>query len=594
GGESVLGGAGDDDLIFGEAGNDTVDGLKGDDSIDGGAGNDSLVGNSGDDTIIGDDGDDSIYGGSGADSISADSGSDSVEGGAGNDSIATGSSGTDLPNLGASDAFGAIIPGSTDTDPTDDEDIVVAGSGDDTITTGDDNDTIFGGTGNDSIDGGIDNDSIEGGAGNDTILDGHGSDTVYGGSGDDSMGSGIDWLPDSIDPLPNDGNDLMYGGAGNDTITVGDDADTVYGGTDNDSITAGVDNDLIYGDSGDDTVTGAQGDDTISGGQGNDSILGGTGDDTLYAGAGNDTVTGGIGNDLIGTDSGDDSIVHSDGTDTIFGGSGRDTIDVNTPNGSVFGGGAGSGDDHDVLDISDAVSPGGTYQVSSTTDTDGNGITGTVTFYDSLGAVEGTLNFNNIEEMICFARGTQIQTARGGVMVEDLQEGDRVLTMDNGFQPIRWIGSKSVKASGKLAPIEIQEGAMGNERALRVSPMHRMLVSGWQAELLFGENEVLVPAKMLVNDQTIRQVEGGDVEYFHVLFDRHEIIYAEAIPSESFHPGHQGFGALAEETRAEILELFPQLENENFEAYGPTARRTLKGFEAEMLLNEMDLGDKPN
>jgi len=118
--------------------------------------------------------------------------------------------------------------------------------------------------------------------------------------------------------------------------------------------------------------------------------------------------------------------------------------------------------------------------------------------------------------------------------------------------------------------------------------MHRMLVSGWQAELLFGDNEVLIPAKMLVNGHSITQVEGDDIEYFHILFDRHEIVYAEAIPSESFHPGHQGFGALADEARAEILSLFPELEYNNFEIYGPTARRTLKAYEAEMLLNEQD------
>jgi len=112
-----------------------------------------------------------------------------------------------------------------------------------------------------------------------------------------------------------------------------------------------------------------------------------------------------------------------------------------------------------------------------------------------------------------------------------------------------------------------------------------MLLSGWQAELLTGEEEVLVAAKMLVNDQTIRREEGGMVEYFHMLFDSHEIVMAEGAPSESFHPGKQGWGTLAEEARAEILTLFPMLEGENFDAYGPSARYSLTKREAIVACN---------
>ena len=108
-----------------------------------------------------------------------------------------------------------------------------------------------------------------------------------------------------------------------------------------------------------------------------------------------------------------------------------------------------------------------------------------------------------------------------------------------------------------------------------------MLLSGWQAEVLFDETEVLAAAKMLVNDQTIRCEEGNTVDYFHMLFDVHEIVYAEGAPSESFHPGQQGWGALAEEARAEILDLFPMLE-EDFLAYGPSVRRSLKANEAKL------------
>ena len=135
----------------------------------------------------------------------------------------------------------------------------------------------------------------------------------------------------------------------------------------------------------------------------------------------------------------------------------------------------------------------------------------------------------------------------------------------------------------------IAAGALGNTRPLRVSPQHRMLLQGWQAELLFDEAEVLVAAKLLVNDQTIRREEGGPeangmVTYHHMLFDAHEIVLAEGAPSESFHPGHVGWGALAEEAREEILTLFPALDGTNFDPYGPVARRTLTANEAKVAM----------
>ena len=68
-----------------------------------------------------------------------------------------------------------------------------------------------------------------------------------------------------------------------------------------------------------------------------------------------------------------------------------------------------------------------------------------------------------------------------------------------------------------------------------------------------------------------------------MLFDTHEIVFAEGAPSESFHPGQIGWGALAEEARAEILELFPELAQGDFTSYGTSARRSLKAYEAEVL-----------
>ncbi|WP_107498162.1 Hint domain-containing protein [Thalassobius sp. I31.1] len=177
---------------------------------------------------------------------------------------------------------------------------------------------------------------------------------------------------------------------------------------------------------------------------------------------------------------------------------------------------------------------------------------------------------------LCFVAGTKIQTVDGHFQVEDLEPGTLVLTKDNGFQPVRWIGSATFPAKGHIAPILIRKGTLNNFADLCVSPQHRVLLTGWQAELLFGEREVLVAAKALLNDSTVLQVEGGDVHYFHVMFDNHEIIFSNGAETESFNPGKESFKTLDAGARAEILELFPQLEAQESFRLEKTARCCIK------------------
>ena len=138
----------------------------------------------------------------------------------------------------------------------------------------------------------------------------------------------------------------------------------------------------------------------------------------------------------------------------------------------------------------------------------------------------------------CFTRGTLIATPEGPRLIEDLQPGDFVLTLDHGPQPLILISRAIFAATGRNAPVRIRKGALGNDADLIVSQQHRMLIGDWRAELFFGEAEVLVAAKHLVNGDTIHLLPGGEVEYFHLLFEKHQIVWAEGIPSESYFPGH--------------------------------------------------------
>lgn len=158
----------------------------------------------------------------------------------------------------------------------------------------------------------------------------------------------------------------------------------------------------------------------------------------------------------------------------------------------------------------------------------------------------------------CFTSGTMITTPSGEIRVEDLKLGDLVTTKDHGPQEIRWIGRRRVAGRGEFAPILFKAGAIGNSRDLRVSPQHRMLLQDWRAEIFFGEDEVLCAATKLLNDSTILKSPCDTVEYIHVMFDNHEVIYAEGAPTESFLIGDY---LCAEESdlMAEIKSVFPEV-----------------------------------
>ncbi len=190
-----------------------------------------------------------------------------------------------------------------------------------------------------------------------------------------------------------------------------------------------------------------------------------------------------------------------------------------------------------------------------------------------------------IDTIPCFVSGTMILTPDGEVAVETLQAGDLVMTHDEGPQPLRWIGQRTVPAKASFAPVRIAAGTFGDHRTLLVSPQHRVLIRDSLAELLFGEAEVLVAAKDLVNDKSVRIQEGVEVTYVHLLFDRHQVIFSEGLTTESFLPGPQTSHAFEQGIVDEICALFPEIDPDTGLGYSPSARRTLRGYEAQILVS---------
>lgn len=183
---------------------------------------------------------------------------------------------------------------------------------------------------------------------------------------------------------------------------------------------------------------------------------------------------------------------------------------------------------------------------------------------------------------ICYCDGAMIETPSGPRSVESLRVGDYVLTRDEGPKPIRWVGSRHMFASETHAPIEFDIGAIGNDRVLRVSPQHRVLRTGYSPQMYFGEDEVLVAARHLVNGSNIRKLATGHVSYHHLMFDRHQIITADGAPSESYQPGDYSLPGLHDKTREELFEVFPELRS-NIGDFGQAARMSILGSMAPLL-----------
>lgn len=141
-------------------------------------------------------------------------------------------------------------------------------------------------------------------------------------------------------------------------------------------------------------------------------------------------------------------------------------------------------------------------------------------------------------EPVCFVKGSLIETKAGPTAVETLKPGDLIQTRDHGFARLQGVYTGRFPARGAFAPVRICKNALGNDQDLWVSQQHRILITGWRAELHFAAEEVLVAAKHLVNGDTIHIPEGGVVDYFHLLFDRHEIVQSAGLWSESYLPRH--------------------------------------------------------
>ena len=584
------------DTLDGGAGNDTIYGDGGDDSLSGGADNDSLSGGSGDDRIEGGTGHDTIAGGTGNDAMSGGDDADLfvMEDDFGTDKIAGGEGGKDYDVVtfdalsnGVSVTYTGAEAGTATEGPnsvsfteieklvlTNSSDYVDASIGGVAVDTGAGNDTIKVGDGAYNIDAGTGDDRIIREAGttaddaNSVIDAGDGIDTYVAGSG---LGADhtVDLAASRLDHAGNDRGDLLNF----ENVALENSAASVKGDSKDNTITA----------------RGTQ-DNSLSGGDGNDSIDGGGGNDNLHGDAGRDTLIGGDGNDTLDGGQGDDQLTGGDGDDVFVYSGGHDTItDFNAGN-------TGPLDDDDTTN-NDFIDLSGYYDkiFDLRADYEDNGILDQSNFettdytYNSK-FEDGSLKFIGVQAqhftydntgVVCFGKGTAIRTPRGDVLVEDLRVGDLVTTMDNGPQKIRWINTRSYDAEqmqkgSHLHPVLIKRGTFGAERDLLVSQQHGVLVG--QSGDSFARAKHLADAA-----KGVRIAKGKkSVTYVHLMFDDHQVIFAENVPSESFYPGPMALTQMSKPHRAAFSKVLPALgtgrvsREEVAKIYGPTARVFLK------------------
>ena len=136
------------------------------------------------------------------------------------------------------------------------------------------------------------------------------------------------------------------------------------------------------------------------------------------------------------------------------------------------------------------------------------------------------------EIVFCFYAGVQIATPDGEVAVENLRDGDLVMTADGSAHPIVWMGRSEISTRFadplRFLPIRITAGALGDGlpvRDLLVSPCHAIFLDG-----------ILVQAGALVNGTTIVQETEvpANFTYYHVELAHHALLIADGALAESF------------------------------------------------------------
>lgn len=177
-------------------------------------------------------------------------------------------------------------------------------------------------------------------------------------------------------------------------------------------------------------------------------------------------------------------------------------------------------------------------------------------------------DYDDLPDYVCFTAGSRIETPAGLRPVEALEPGDLVTTAD-GPKPVNWVGQRALTAreiarNAHLSPVVIAPGAFGPgapDRAMRVSPQHRLALSTGASALDIGADAGLAAALHLTPHPKV-SVDAGpqDVVYVHILLDSHALVKVDGLWAETLFLGKVAVRTLSRAGQAEIATLFPDMD----------------------------------
>jgi len=142
---------------------------------------------------------------------------------------------------------------------------------------------------------------------------------------------------------------------------------------------------------------------------------------------------------------------------------------------------------------------------------------------------------------------TPVATAKGVIPAGRLAPGDLVHTAGGDLKPVRNALHRTVPAIGHLAPVRLRAPYFGLTEDICLAPDHRLLITGADAEYLFGSDGVLVEARHLALMAGGRARRAAStVAYTQILLDGHDCLAAAGAWCETLYFGAET-AALAKE-----------------------------------------------
>ncbi|NVK45446.1 MAG: Hint domain-containing protein [Rhodobacteraceae bacterium] len=147
------------------------------------------------------------------------------------------------------------------------------------------------------------------------------------------------------------------------------------------------------------------------------------------------------------------------------------------------------------------------------------------------GVWDGTFHGGHVGLTSGLIAGMQVATSIGWRDVAALQEGDKVLTFDEGMQPVRritkrWTYTDQGRTPASLWPLHVPAGALGNRSAMTLLPEQPVMVESDAGEAMFGDPFTLIPALALEGYKGIeREHVRKPIEVVILHFDTEQVVF---------------------------------------------------------------------